>query len=81
MSSESSTFTVHTSLLFDSKTKSFVKDTSIVVDKAQGIIADIYKRKDDEEISVRAGDIDLRGKVVMPGFVDAHAHVFLHPYE
>ncbi|KAF5489736.1 Uncharacterized protein CGCS363_v012131 [Colletotrichum siamense] len=81
MSSESSTFTVHTSLLFDSKTKSFVKNTSIVVDKAQGIIADIYKRKDDEEISVRPGDIDLRGKVIMPGFVDAHAHVFLHPYD
>ncbi|KAK2744563.1 amidohydrolase domain containing protein [Colletotrichum kahawae] len=81
MSSESSSFTVHTSLLFDSKTKSFVKNTSIVVNRTQGIIDDVYRRKDDEEISINKADIDLRGKVVMPGFVDAHAHVFLHPYD
>lgn len=70
--------TVHSSLLFDPKKKAFVRNVSIRVDCQRGSIADVYERKSDDE--VRDGDIDLRGKVVMPGFVDAHTHIFLHPY-
>ncbi|CAN8100357.1 unnamed protein product [Discula destructiva] len=70
--------TVHTSLLFDPKKKSFVKNVSITVDVKRGSIARVYERKSDDEI--RDEEIDLRGKVVMPGFVDAHTHIFLHPY-
>lgn len=70
--------TVHSSLLFDPKKKAFVKNVSIKVDCQSGSIAEVYERKSDDEI--RDSDIDLRGKVVMPGLVDAHTHIFLHPY-
>ncbi|KAJ0123311.1 midohydrolase domain containing protein [Diaporthe amygdali] len=72
------TLTLHSSLLFDPRKKAFVKDVSIKIDRHSGGIADVYERASDDEI--RDGDIDLRGKVVMPGFVDAHTHIFLHPY-
>lgn len=72
------TLTLHSSLLFDPRKKAFVKNVSIKIDAQSGGIADMYERDSDEEI--RDGGIDLRGKVVMPGFVDAHTHIFLHPY-
>lgn len=72
------TITIHSSLLFDPRKKAFVKNVSLKIDPQRGSIADIYERQSDDEI--RDGDIDLRGKVVMPGFVDAHTHIFLHPY-
>lgn len=71
--------TVHSSLVFDPKQKAFIKDVSIRVDCQRGSITEVYGRKSDDEIL--DGDIDLRGKVVMPGFVDAHTHIFLHPYK
>lgn len=70
--------TIHSSLLFDPKKKAFVDNVSIRVDSQRGSIVEVYTRESDDEIHDR--DIDLRGKVVMPGFVDAHTHVFLHPY-
>lgn len=73
---------LHSSILFDPKTKAWLKNISIKIDCQSGGIVEVYRReKDDIENGVRGGiDIDLRGKVVMPGFVDAHTHVFLHPY-
>ncbi|ROV94178.1 hypothetical protein VSDG_05708 [Cytospora chrysosperma] len=73
---------LHSSILFDPKTKAWLKNISIKIDCQSGGIVEVYRReKDDIENDVRGGiDIDLRGKVVMPGFVDAHTHVFLHPY-
>lgn len=69
--------TIHSSLLFDPKKKAFVRDVSIKVDTERGSIIEVYTRKSEDEIT---DGIDLRGRVVMPGFVDAHTHVFLHPY-
>lgn len=69
---------VHSSLLFDPKKKEFVKNVSLRVDLQTGTIVDVYERTSDDEIG--EGDIDLRGKTVMPGLVDAHTHIFLHPY-
>lgn len=75
-------YTVHTSTLFDAKKKAFVSNVSITVDPETGLIVDINERKPDTlGNSIPEGDIDLRGKVVMPGFVDAHTHIFLHSYE
>ncbi|KAJ4147774.1 hypothetical protein LMH87_002280 [Akanthomyces muscarius] len=73
------TLTVHTSTLFDPTSKQFNKNISIVVNPATGAIEDVIQR---ESIvaQVKPGDIDLRRKVAMPGFVDAHTHVFLHAY-
>ena len=54
---------------------------SVTVDTASGLIVKIYQR-DDEKVplseTIGEQDIDLRGKLVMPGLVDAHTHVFLH---
>ncbi|KAJ3490524.1 hypothetical protein NLG97_g5759 [Lecanicillium saksenae] len=74
-----STLTVHTSTLFDPTSKQFKKNISIVVNPATGAIEDVIQR---ESIvaDVKTGDIDLRRKVAMPGFVDAHTHIFLHDY-
>lgn len=54
-----------------------MKNVSIEVDTERGNITEVYTRESEDEVT---GGIDLRGRVVMPGFVDAHTHVFLHPY-
>jgi len=75
------TFKVHSSVLYDPKKKGFRKNVSIEVDRESGSIIGIFNRNDgDEPLQLANGDIDLRGKVVMPGFVDSHTHVFLHSY-
>lgn len=72
--------TIHTDCLFDSKRKAFVKDTSIVVSPATGLITKVYQRKDALPSQIEKPDIDLRGKCVLPGFVEAHSHILLHSY-
>lgn len=72
--------TIHTSLLFNPRSKSFEHNVSIVVDQETGLIADVYQRGDFGSLYVGPDDIDLRFLVVLPGFVDAHTHVFLHAY-
>ncbi|ORY32281.1 hypothetical protein BCR39DRAFT_479075 [Naematelia encephala] len=77
--------TIHTSVLFNSQTKTFDSNISIEVDTVTGLIIRVYQR-DDERIHstpALAGDksiIDLRHLTVLPGFVDAHTHAFLHSY-
>ncbi|KAK4168628.1 putative Xaa-Pro dipeptide hydrolase [Cladorrhinum sp. PSN259] len=79
-----STFQIHTSLLFDPKKKAFLKNISIEVDLQTGEIVGTTTRNDEEDASLvvttKSGDIDLRGKVVLPGLVDAHTHIFIHDY-
>lgn len=76
---ETSLFTVHTSTLFDPTSKQFKNNISIVVNTANGAIEDVFQRGS-IVAQVKPGDIDLRRKIAMPGFVDAHTHVFLHSY-
>jgi adenine deaminase len=76
------TLVVHTSLLFDPKQKSFLENMTIEVDPETGSIVRLFKR---EGIDIPSPDstkaIDLRGKFVVPGFVDSHTHIFLHSYK
>ncbi|ORY60580.1 uncharacterized protein BCR38DRAFT_441518 [Pseudomassariella vexata] len=72
-------YTIHTSTLFDPQRKNFFKNVSIVIDPQAGVIVDAYQREA-QLCKLGATDVDLRGKVVMPGFVDAHTHIFLHSY-
>ncbi|KIW79390.1 hypothetical protein Z517_06002 [Fonsecaea pedrosoi CBS 271.37] len=75
-------YTVHTSTLFDPKKKAFVNDISITVNPKTGLIEAVSQRPAGSlGDSVPEGDVDLRGRIVMPGFVDAHTHVFLHSYD
>jgi imidazolonepropionase-like amidohydrolase len=76
-------FTVHTSTLFDPKLQRVRHNVSITVDSTTGLIIRVYERQDAGATSepLPEGDVDLRGKYVMPGLVDAHTHVFLHSYE
>lgn len=75
-------YTIHTSTLFDPKEKAFVNDVSITIDPESGLITGVTKRTPGSlGTPVPQGDVDLRGNIVMPGFVDAHTHIFLHSYE
>lgn len=79
-----SELTIHTSDLFDPKQKKFLKNISVSVSPESGLITRLASRDDSGQTlgkEVPAGDIDLRGSYVMPGFVDAHTHIFLHSYE
>ncbi|KAM7222790.1 putative Xaa-Pro dipeptide hydrolase [Rhypophila decipiens] len=80
MPPSSKTFKVHTSILFDPKKKAFLKNISIEVDRANGSIIDVCKRHDEGRTTFTRHDIDLTGRVVLPGFVDSHTHIFLHSY-
>ncbi|KAK3935695.1 hypothetical protein QBC46DRAFT_396962 [Diplogelasinospora grovesii] len=71
---------VHSSLLFDPKKLEFLRDVTIAVNSRDGSIEDVYPRRGDSIPEISDHDIDLRGKVVMPGFVDSHTHIFLHDY-
>lgn len=77
---ELKTITVHAGTIFDSKAKKFKENVSITVDPGTGSIVHVLQR-DTGAANIREGDIDLRDKIVMPGFVDAHTHIFLHAYK
>ncbi|WWC71935.1 uncharacterized protein I206_105894 [Kwoniella pini CBS 10737] len=74
-----SEYTVHTSTLFDPKQLAWLKNVSITVNRDNGLITKVFERIS-EEADTKDGDVDLRGKVVLPGLVDAHTHIFLHAY-
>lgn len=74
------TFTIHTDCVFDSRKKAFVKDTSLVIVTDFGLITSVYKRKGASPKELDEPCLDLRGNCILPGFVHAHTHIFLHPY-
>ena len=71
-------YTIHTSLLFDSKTKSWLTDVSLVISPKSGNV--ISRSQRTPSTSIAPNDLDLRGYTIIPGLVDAHAHIFLHSY-
>ncbi|KAF5869311.1 putative amidohydrolase domain containing protein [Botrytis fragariae] len=70
---------IHTTTLFNSRTKTFDKNVSLQVNTKTGLITRVSTRENSSiSSSLGDNDIDLRGKTVLPGFVDVHTHVFLH---
>ncbi|GAB7340114.1 hypothetical protein MBLNU457_6599t2 [Dothideomycetes sp. NU457] len=69
-----------TSKLFDPRSKTFLHNTTIVVDKKSGLIKKTIPHNNPDLASLSAHDIDLRHLTVLPGFVDAHTHIFIHDY-
>ncbi|KIM20134.1 hypothetical protein M408DRAFT_334125 [Serendipita vermifera MAFF 305830] len=53
-------------------------DYTIHVSKLSGRILALTKTTKED---IKADSIDLRGKTVLPGFIDTHVHFFLHPYK
>lgn len=79
MTQPHSRLTIHTSTLFDPRQKKFISDVSITVDTITGLITSIITRDDAAfplPDPLPQDAIDLRGKFVMPGFVNAHTHIF-----
>ncbi|GME82896.1 unnamed protein product [Ambrosiozyma monospora] len=75
-------FKIYTTTVFNPLTLKFESDITFTVDPALGLITDVEKRKSSEiPHSLNSNDIDLSGKIVLPGFVDAHTHIFLHSYD
>ncbi|KAL5519377.1 hypothetical protein ACEPAH_1060 [Sanghuangporus vaninii] len=73
--------------LFDPRSLSFLHDQAITVDPVSGLISDVRPLGELDSVAVgnavQVGDpsiIDLRRATVLPGFVDVHVHLFLHPY-
>ena len=74
--------TVHTSTLFDPKEKEFLENISVSANSEIGHITKVFEREQAGLPDVTSGnDVDLRGKVAVPGFVYAYTHIFLHLYE
>ncbi|KAK2608463.1 hypothetical protein QQS21_003033 [Conoideocrella luteorostrata] len=74
------TITIHAGTVFDPKIKKFRENVSVMIDPRAGSIVKVVHR-DGSAVDMKKGDIDLRDKIVMPGFVDAHTHIFLHSYK
>ncbi|KAI9739060.1 MAG: hypothetical protein M1834_007272 [Cirrosporium novae-zelandiae] len=75
-------FIIHTTTLFSPLTKSLLHNASLIIDPTTGLITDTYTRPSPSfPTPLPEGDIDLTGKFVMPGLVDAHTHIFLHSYD
>ncbi|OZJ02687.1 hypothetical protein BZG36_05113 [Bifiguratus adelaidae] len=68
---------IHTSKVFNSKTRKFESSKQVIVVKGN-IIVDIISG--DVATTSKGVHIDLTKYTVLPGFVDVHTHVFLHPY-
>lgn len=76
------TLTLHTSLLFDPRKKAFLPNMTLTVSPATGLITSITTRASASIPSpLPPTHVDLRGKTVTPGYVDAHTHIFLHSYD
>ncbi|KAI5119712.1 hypothetical protein M0805_001426 [Coniferiporia weirii] len=67
--------------LFDPYTREFVRDQAITVDTTSGLICDVRPfGASAPGLGERGRVVDLRDATVLPGFVDMHVHLFLHPY-
>ncbi|KAK8854805.1 hypothetical protein IAR55_003544 [Kwoniella newhampshirensis] len=75
-------YTVYASLLFDSKTRSFLANIALTISPSSGRIVSVksYDPSASPSLEIRSPDLDFRGKTVLPGLVDAHTHILLHPY-
>ncbi|KAJ3839521.1 hypothetical protein F5878DRAFT_581607 [Lentinula raphanica] len=65
--------------LFDPYKLQFLRAQTITILKSSGLILTVEDTNDDD-ISDDTDTIDLRHLTILPGFVDAHVHFFLHSY-
>ncbi|KAJ7621447.1 hypothetical protein FB45DRAFT_1032701 [Roridomyces roridus] len=67
--------------LFDPQSRKLVPNQLIVVSRTTGLVVDVSTFSPDSDALLDDPDtVDLRHLIVVPGFVDAHVHFFLHSY-
>ncbi|KAL6304831.1 hypothetical protein BKA93DRAFT_781641 [Sparassis latifolia] len=75
---------IYAGKLFDPYTRSLLENRVISVSPDSGLITDVQAFSPADAARVDFSDaevaVDLRAATVMPGFVDVHVHLFLHPY-
>ncbi|PIL31293.1 hypothetical protein GSI_05991 [Ganoderma sinense ZZ0214-1] len=75
---------IYAGKLFDPHALQLLPQRVVTVSEALGLVVDVRPYAEGEASAVDfARDetaIDLRDATVLPGFVDAHVHLFLHPY-
>ncbi|KAL0952144.1 hypothetical protein HGRIS_008762 [Hohenbuehelia grisea] len=76
---------IYAGKLFDSVTGSILSNQVIIVNRTTGRIIRVrpFTLANEPETLVGASGVeivDLRHLLVVPGFVDVHVHLFLHPY-
>ncbi|KAI0652579.1 hypothetical protein C8Q79DRAFT_898223 [Trametes meyenii] len=73
-----------TRALFDPETLQLQPRRVVTVSQLSGLVLDVQPYSERDVRSVDFSDentvVDLRDATVLPGFVDAHVHLFLHPY-
>nr|XP_031859985.1 uncharacterized protein CI109_004592 [Kwoniella shandongensis]KAA5527057.1 hypothetical protein CI109_004592 [Kwoniella shandongensis] len=74
-------YTIYASLLFDSRTRSFLTDIALTLSPITGRVISVEPfSPSSPNLVIEFPDLDFRGKTVLPGLVDAHSHILLHPY-
>ncbi|KAI0673847.1 hypothetical protein C8Q78DRAFT_1068083 [Trametes maxima] len=75
---------IYAGSLFDPETLQLQPRRVVTVSQLSGLVLDVqpYSERDVRRVdfSDENETVDLRDATVLPGFVDAHVHLFLHPY-
>ncbi|KAL1951721.1 hypothetical protein VTO73DRAFT_870 [Trametes versicolor] len=76
---------IYAGKLFDPQTLQLLPQRVVAVSPDTGLVLGVepYDDEDVRRVDFSAGNedvVDLRAATVLPGFVDAHVHMFLHPY-
>ncbi|KAI0079545.1 hypothetical protein K474DRAFT_1591735 [Panus rudis PR-1116 ss-1] len=74
---------IYAGKLFDSEARQLVMNRVVTISPESGLIVDVqpYTLSDLQDVKFDGvNHIDLTSVTVLPGFVDAHVHFFLHPY-
>ncbi|OSD00879.1 hypothetical protein PYCCODRAFT_1413611 [Trametes coccinea BRFM310] len=77
------TIRIYAGKLYDPESLQLLPQRVISVSPRLGLVLDIqsYSAKETDEVDFTHEDeVDLRDATVLPGFVDTHVHLFLHPY-
>lgn len=78
---ETDEYTVLTSLLFDSKAQAWLTDVSVRISRSSGLVTSLSPTTSlARSVLADPSTLDLRGYTVIPGLVDSHTHIFVHPY-
>ncbi|KAH9944496.1 uncharacterized protein BXZ73DRAFT_39975 [Epithele typhae] len=75
---------IYAGKLFDSHSQQLLPCRVVSISRDSGLVADVQEWGPEDvrglDFANDASLVDLREATVLPGFVDTHVHMFLHPY-